>query len=184
MRHQFTLLLITTISMSFGACVHVDSVRVTNETEDPILVRATVDRWFNAFDCGTRAELGGFNREGLLPVEPGESICLDGHQSDRELKYDAREHLLTVTVMRDTERCYAATSDSLMDFYEKDRGYQTFVVDDDICPEPEVRSDQRRPEARRQPVEPDEESPVPFAEESEEAPVEEQAPAPEGEAAP
>ncbi len=177
MKHQFTLLFITAISMTFGACVHVDSVRISNQTEDPVLVRTTVDRWFAAFDCNTRAEIGGFNREGLLPIEPGSSVCLDGHQSSRELSYDAREHLLTMTVMRDTERCYAASSDSLMDFYEKERGYQTINIDDDICPKPEPRENNRRPDARRQPVE-EESAPAPFAEETEEdSPA---APAPEG----
>ena len=112
--------------------MHLDSVAIDNQTADPLSVRVSVDRWFNAYECDTGDALGSLDRDATFTVEAGEMLCLRGEAS-RE-PYDAREHVRSLALVRQGQRCFYGTHEQLREaFGRKVRGFRVFEVNDEVC---------------------------------------------------
>lgn len=130
----FAILVATLVSLS--ACVKTPTVGFENDTQDKIILRASVDEWHYVTDCDTGRDRGAINRQGNFSMEPNTRICM--RVEGRKDALPAGELVSQVDVIRSARRCASLNRDQIIDGQTKSRGFSVFKIDDAICPPEEL----------------------------------------------
>lgn len=112
------------------------SVGFENVTGDSVIVRTSVDNWFDVSDCDTGQTKGAINRQGSYTLEDGQRICL--RAKPRKDSLPAGELISEMTVIRDARRCLTLRRDDILDSIERSNGFNVVKITSELCPAADV----------------------------------------------
>lgn len=121
---------------SLGACMKAPSVGFENVTGDSVILRTSVDSWFDVSDCDTGQTKGAINRQGSYTLEDGQRICL--RAKPRKDNLPAGELISEMSVIRDARRCLTLRRDDILDAIERSNGFNVVKITSELCPAADV----------------------------------------------
>lgn len=114
------------------------SVGFENATSDSIILRTSVDTWFDVGDCDTGKPKGAINRQGTYTLEEGERLCLRAKPRKDDLP--AGEFISEMAVIRDARRCMTLRRDDILDAIERSNGFNVVKITNELCPAGEAEA--------------------------------------------
>lgn len=133
---SIALALLVLCLTSLSACMKSPSVGFENATGDSIILRTSVDSWFDVGDCDTGKPKGAINRQGSYTLADGERLCL--RAKPRKDNLPAGELISEMAVIRDARRCLTLRRDDIIDAIERSNGFNVVKITNELCPAADV----------------------------------------------
>lgn len=140
-----SLVLALFCASSFAACMKAPTVAFENATAGELVLRTSVDGWFQISECNSGDVQGAINLQGTFDLESGERLCMKA--KPRKDSVPAAELVSRVVVLRDAQRCLSLDRDDIQSNLERSGGFLTYVITEQLCSAANAAAAQTAPPA-------------------------------------